>query len=105
MTDLALLDRVTLGNNKLIQAWLQVKSFTDEAEFDKGMEKIKEAVTKLHLLTLELQASGFHGCLYMTNGKKTRQCILEETGFCWVCPSDIPYWRGEWETLGQRTMM
>ena len=98
MVDFALLERVKLGNDKLIAAWLQVKNFEDPEIHDRGMEKIKEACTKLHLLNLELMASGFNECFYIENGRKKRQCITD-SGFCWVCPSQKPYWREEWEKL------
>ena len=61
MVDQELVERVKLGNDKLIAAWNQVKNFQDDEIYEKGVDKLKEASTKLHHLNLALRRSQLHG--------------------------------------------
>lgn len=93
---LALRDRVIKGNDKLFQAWLQIRELEDGEEKEYQLDRWNEAQERLHSLCLELKAKGYHDCLYIENGKKTRSCLSNPDGFwCQVCPSKIPYWEQE----------
>lgn len=109
--------RVRDGNDKCIAAWLKIQDFEDLKIFEQGAEKIHQAVQKLRMLALELEAmeevlEGQGKCLYIMSGKKTRLCktfektpkgTLIET-FCWVCPSAAPHWRTEWSQFNQAVL-
>lgn len=87
---LALCDRVRLGNEKLFKAWQKIRELAeDKEEWSRQMDRWNEAQEKLHYLCLELKAKGFHDCLYIENGGKTRSCMASNNpdGFwCQVCP-------------------
>ena len=87
---LALCDRIRLGNEKLFKVLRQIREIADDKEeWSRQMDQWKEAQEKLHSLNLELQAKGFHDCLYLENGKKTRSCLDNPDGsWCQVCPCD-----------------
>lgn len=98
---LALRDRVTLGNEKLFQAWLQIRELAhDSEEWSWQMDKWAEAQHKLSLLCSELKLKGYTDCLYIENGKKTRSCLSNPDGFwCCVCSSSYPYWEKDLMSL------
>jgi DNA polymerase-1 len=97
---LALCDRVKKGNDKLFQAWLQIRELADKEEWSYQMDRWQEATEKLHQLCQELKLKGYTDCLYFENGKKMRRCLDNPDGFwCQVCPSIYPYW--ETERMGQ----
>jgi hypothetical protein len=110
----ALALRVRDGNDKLVNAWVQVQDYEDPKMFDASMEKISVAAKKLSQLCLYLGVieevlEGKADCLYMMNKKKTRKCKVfckskkgtEVETFCWVCPSNYPYWSEEWSAFNQ----
>jgi len=88
--------RVIKGNEKLWQAWLQIREIAHDSEkWRAQMDLWVEAGNKLKLLCLELQGS-YKDCLYMVNGQRTKTCLSEPDGwFCQACPSEIPYWAQE----------
>lgn len=91
---LALRDRVRLGNEKLLQAWLQIRGLPDQEEMDRYLVGWDRGLEKLQTLSTELEAKGYQDCLYVEKGRKTRPC--DDLGnLCLVCPSLHPYW--EWE--------
>lgn len=95
---LALRDRVRLGNDKLFQAWLQIREVAgDEEEWKRQMDRLGEAAEKLRGFCNKLKLGGYTDCLYLENGKKTRPCLNSEEGsfWCQVCSSDIRYWEQE----------
>lgn len=93
---LALRDRVKKGNDKLFQAWLQIRELADKEEWSRQMDRWSEAGQKLHALCDELKLKGYNDCLYLENGKKVRSCLDNPDGFwCQVCPSVYPYWEAE----------
>jgi hypothetical protein len=110
--------RVRDGNDKIIAAYLQIQDLTDEKIYNASMDKIIAALDGspekpgLHTfcLTLKVQAEVLNGksdCLYVMNGKKVRKCQMYEKSpkgklietFCWVCPSQHPYWQEEWSAF------
>ena len=98
MEDLdALKDRVRLGNDKLFQAWLQIRELVDDKEeWARQMDRWQEATEKLHSLCQELKLKGYNDCLYLENGKRVRSCLSNPDSFwCQVCPSIYPYWETE----------
>ena len=94
---LALRDRVKKGNDKLFQAWLQIRELADDKEeWSRQMDRWQEATEKLHRLCQELRLKGYTDCLYLENGEKMRRCLDNRDGFwCQVCPSIYPYWETE----------
>ena len=94
---LALRDRVKKGNDKLFQAWLQIRELADDKEeWSRQMDRWQEATEKLHQLCQELKLKGYTDCLYLENGEKMRRCLDNPDGFwCQVCPSVYPYWETE----------
>jgi len=99
---LALRDRVKKGNDKLFQAWLQIRELAHNSdEWSKQMELWHQASEKLGVLCTELKLKGYGDCLYLENGKKTKSCLDNPDGFgCQVCPSSIRYWDKELMSLG-----
>jgi len=88
---LTLCDRVVKGNEKLFFAWRQVRDIENMEEKKYQRDRWNEAQERLHGLCLELKAKGFHDCLYIENGRKTRSCMASNNpdGFwCQVCPCD-----------------
>lgn len=88
---LALRDRVRLGNDKLYQAWLQIRKVADdEEEWVRQHHRLGEATVKLDRLCHQLQLEGYIDCLYLEDGKKTRPCLNSEEGgfWCQVCSCD-----------------
>ncbi len=94
---LDLRDRVIKGNNKLFAAWQQIRELAHNTEeWSAQMDRWNEAQERLHYLCLELKTKGYHDCLYIENGKKTKLCLSNPDGFwCQVCSSDIKYWEQE----------
>lgn len=94
---LALRDRVKLGNEKLNDAWEQIRGMAhDTEEWKELLEQWHQANKKLSLLCSELKARGYTDCLYIENRKKTKKCLLpgDDIG-CRVCPSSRKYWEKE----------
>ena len=92
---LALRDRVIKGNDVLFKAWLQIRELTGE-EREYQLDRWNEAQERLHLLCGDLKSRGYHDCLYIENGKKTKGCLSNPDGFwCQTCPSSVPYWEQE----------
>jgi len=92
---LDLRDRVIKGNDKLFAAWQQIRELDGE-EKEYQLDRWNEAQERLHYLCLELQAKGYHDCLYIENGKRAKSCLSNPDGFwCQVCPSSVPYWAQE----------
>jgi len=92
---LDLRDRVIKGNDKLFAAWLQIRELAGE-EKEYQLDRWNEAQERLHYLCLELKAKGYHDCLYLENGKRTKSCLSNPDGFwCQVCPSSVSYWEKE----------
>lgn len=100
---LALRDRVKKGNDKLFQAWLQIRELAHNSdEWSKQMELWHQASEKLGVLCTELKLKYHYcDCLYLDElGKKTRSCLNNSGGFwCQVCSSDYPYWQNELMSL------
>ena len=95
---LALRGRVRLGNDKLYQAWLQIREVAgDKEEWVRQMDRLGEATEKLGRLCHQLKLEGYTDCLYLEDGQKTRTCLNNEEGgfWCQVCSSDIRYWEQE----------
>ncbi|GAJ22288.1 unnamed protein product, partial [marine sediment metagenome] len=83
---LALRDRVIKGNDKLFAAWQQIRELDGE-EKEYQWDRWNEGQERLHSLCLELQAKGYHDCLYIENGKRIKSCLSETGGWwCQVCP-------------------
>jgi len=82
-----LLYRVRLGNDGCMEAWLK-GCRSDDTELERQLNRIERSWPKLHRLCLELEATGFTGCLY-----DDIPCRSNEEWFCFVCPSKTPYWR------------
>lgn len=80
----ALLARVQLGNDRLIEAWLSAcEVVSDQVEWDRRMDILARAFVKLHYLCLQLIGQAYDGCLY--SAQDHRNCI-EADSQCWVCP-------------------
>jgi len=90
---LSLLERVKTGNEKLFRAWEQIREMKGES-WIKGMDNFAEAHKKLRNLCHKLQLLGYNDCLYMVDGKKTKNCH-NQVYWCQVCPSQIRYWEME----------
>lgn len=92
-------ERVKIGNNKLIQAWEQIKAMDHESqEWKDAFQRWHFANVKLGYLCDQLEALGYTDCLFLDqNGKKTRSC-LEGIG-CRACPSSTRYWEQEFMEL------
>lgn len=87
--------RIKEGNRKLNLAWEAIiKLDHQSARWQEEVEKWHEANERLSALCSELKYLGFTDCLYIENGKKTRNCLTEGLG-CRVCPSQISYWETE----------
>lgn len=101
---LALRDRVKKGNDKLFQAWQQIRELAhDTEEWSRQMELWHQAGKKLNSLCTELKLKGYGDCLYLENGKRMKSCLDNLDGFwCQVCPSSIRYWDKELMSLGER---
>ena len=92
-------ERVKLGNEKLGKAWQQLKEMVHNTEeWAEQMEEWHKANKKLSLYCDQLKALGFEDCLYLVDGKKTKQCLGDQLG-CLVCPSLISYWEREMDAL------
>lgn len=103
---IALLDRVRTGNDKLWNAWRQIRDIGDKDEKERQYDRWHEAKDKLNLLAKELVAKGFRDCLYMENGKKIRGCLYNKDNpewFCNTCPAQLgkgpSYWEDELMSL------
>jgi len=96
---LALKERVKVGNEKLIAAWPLIWDIKDKGERDRDLERWDKANRRLDGLCMELMYRfGFRDCLYLDeNGRKTKPCTRSDGFCCFVCPSEIPYWRNEAE--------
>jgi hypothetical protein len=93
---LALRDRVKRGNDKLFQAWRQIRELADKDEWSRQMDRWNEAQQKLHQLCQELKLKGYNDCLYLQDGRRARTCLNNPDGFwCQVCPSIYAYWETE----------
>lgn len=94
--NMALLTRVRNGNLKLIKAWPQIIRNPSDADFAKLSLEFYQAKAKLEGLCQELQARGYHDCLYLENGVKTQRCDgWPNSQMCKVCPSEIDYFAAE----------
>jgi hypothetical protein len=92
--------RVIHGNDKLIAYFTEVMKDAktlDGAAFDQFIENLRQAVTKLQKIEHVLEIRGYHDCLYIENGVKTRSCLKEKKDgvVCWICPSRTRYWDEE----------
>ena len=98
---LTLLDRAKKGNEKLFLALQQIRELADdEGEYSRQMDLWNQAQERLQGICLELKARGFHDCLYIENGQKTRSCLNNPDGsWCQVCPSSRKYWEEEFDKL------
>jgi hypothetical protein len=88
-----LLERVRNGNAKITEVYqwaLLIDLSKDREKWDKEMDRVDKAATRLTWLCMELEAKGFHGCI-----QAEPICAPPGNGFCWVCPSETPYWRGQ----------
>jgi len=86
--------RIRTGNQKLNDAWEQLK------EMDHNLQTWRDAFWEWHLANVklshycdQLKNMGYEDCLYIENGKKTKSCL--EGLSCRVCPSKKPYWEKE----------
>ena len=87
--------RVREGNEKLNLAWQRlVKMDHSTPRWEEEVERWHQANERLSSLCSELKYAGFHDCLYIVDGKKTRGCLTEGLG-CRVCPSSKNYWESE----------
>jgi hypothetical protein len=97
----ALLERVRLGNDKImaaIQQTIKLDTATPEGKalWKANMDKIAERSATLRGLCDQLKLLNYLDCLYMEKGKKTRSCgMTDGAPYCQVCPSAIPYWEKE----------
>ncbi len=79
--EIALLNRVKLGNAKLNGAWLRARKVAnDPQEWSRIMDMIERAWPNLDFLCGVLMAEGYSNCLYQ-NGERTR-CFEEDGRFC-----------------------
>jgi hypothetical protein len=94
---LALIDRVAAGNEKLIASWPKIWDIQDEEKRQRELKRWDKANRLLDALCMELMYRfDYHDCLYLDkNGYKTKPCVRQDGFCCFVCPSDIPYWRKE----------
>ena len=97
-----LLERVILGNNRLMAGWVAVNKITDSIQFEEQSDRLAASVKKLRglctVLTMEYK---YEDCLYMVDGIKTRHCLNAPDGaFCWVCPAKRHYWLEERQKQG-----
>ena len=94
-------DRIKAGNEKLYQAWCQIKELAeDKARWTQAMDRWSLAQEKLWLLVKQMQVQhNFYDCLYLDEqGKRTKGCLHNDDGFfCLVCPcrTTNPYWEKE----------
>lgn len=101
----ALRDRVAKGNEKLHDAWAQMKTL-DEGSWKQASDQYDEALEKLKRLCMELKAQ-YQDCLYINEqGKKTKNCLVnlnDPTWFCRVCPcaSGKALWYSEQELFSE----
>lgn len=85
-------ERVKKGNDKLMAAWAEIVK-QELGKYETEIKKWTIAQARLMEYCRQLQDLGFHSCLYIENGKKTKKCI--DVLGCIVCPSDISYWETE----------
>lgn len=86
---LALRDRVKAGNDKLFQAWRQLREIEDKEQRIQEEERWFRARDRLEMLCMELQLRcNYYECLYLgKNGEKTRVCPADADSYwCWICP-------------------
>jgi len=92
--------RVRTGNDRMIAGLLAIWKMINEGKAEKDIElsfdRLEKAVTRLHHLCLKLEVFGPGECLYIMGGKKVRKCKPPDGTFCFVCPSQRPYWKEEW---------
>ncbi len=90
-------DRVKKGNDKLTIAWFKIWDIQDEQERQRELERWDKANRLLDALCMELMYRfNYRDCLYLDgNGHKTKSCVRADGFCCFVCPSEIPYWRKE----------
>ena len=91
------------GNEKLYNAWEQMKGLSDDAR-QEADKKYNQAIEKLDMYCSTLKAHGFDDCLYIKNGTKTKGCLvnLNQPGwFCRACPASQSrkYWEEEMMSL------
>lgn len=92
----ALLERVRLGNEKLIAVWPKIIKIADGQEFAEKQVAFYKAVDKLNELVRSLVDRGYHDCLYIENGVKTKGCYgWPDSQLCKACPSDKDYYVSE----------
>lgn len=94
-------DRVALGNEKLYFAWEKIKNMERE-ERKQTLQQFDEANKKLMGLCSQLKLMGYTECLYIREGRKNKGCLYnaDQPGwFCYVCPSQTPYWEEELMSL------
>ena len=95
----ALKERIKAGNEKLIAAWPGVWDIQDQQEKRQALKKWDKGIWLLVSLCMELMYRfDFRDCVYLDkNGHKTKPCIRPGGFYCFVCPSETPYWRKEAE--------
>lgn len=102
-TVLALIIRVREGNDKLWNAWNQIRKIPDRDKMEEMFRKWDERKQFLNTLCKELVWKGFNDCLYIDkNGKKTKGCLYNPDNlkwFCNTCPAQLgggpEYWAKE----------
>jgi hypothetical protein len=92
-----LLTRVRNGNNKLMDHFAQIQAEKDNATWEKMLDNHHALVERLSFICDFLVSKGYHDCLYVENGVRTRTCLNSRNDYivCWVCPSTTAYWSTE----------
>ncbi|MDD4961005.1 MAG: hypothetical protein PHX07_02085 [Candidatus Marinimicrobia bacterium] len=85
--------RVAAGNQKLINAFVQIKASLNDADYDAKMAEFRRAQHKLDALCDELRILGYNDCLYIVEGVRDIRCnSWPDDQCCWVCPCDELFW-------------
>jgi len=86
--------RVAKGNLTLINYYKKIREMEG---YNPDVDKtFTEAFETLADLSTELRTRGFKDCPFLVNGVKPRLCWSDKEAVgCFVCPSDIEYWKEE----------
>ncbi len=91
---IALIERCKAGNIKLVTALQVIRKYTDNVKETEQWDKWVEAQHKLAELIENLRDNyKFDECLFIENGKKTRDCLKDQCILC-SCSYEkgVKYW-------------
>lgn len=92
-----LLTRMRAGNLKLVRTLLANKNLPND-EYQVFSERWHAALDKLKALADRAGELGYHDCMFKVGDKRLQKCLGDtEDVRCWVCTSDIEYWKEEQE--------